>query len=584
MKYRLALLVMVGCHSSSHQAADAPPAMIDASADAAPDGWSSGYTPHESRPLGLNDVSMLFQLPEDWINGTTIARMTGVPGYVGELVPRDAFAHLVTTPGDVGYAYESFHLVALRFDLCDRTAPGACPYGADGQLRLVFQPVISGNVVPTQTADVALHAFYPIPAADLGPVVDELRALARLRNFQTASPLAVDDAVASTSPPTPYRTRLRALIAKYAVADHLQRLTLFAQDAHQPAGTWVFRGIALAGGTIQDLTIPTLAETQQHVTLVEWPAPVSYQTMPIADMPAGTQLLVDGPMYSGATYTQRIDALAMFGPMQNPTLQAFGTQQCINCHVSTFLTRERCNLENIDPSTVPYTYTSSHDLSIGFGVSASTDSSLRAFGWFNYQPAISQRVANESAVVVDEIEQRYPPAQTTTFLDAGVPDAAPAFKRVFVASGQHDGNLGGLAGADAMCTAAATNAHLGGGPWVAWLSTATVDAIDRITGDGPWFLVDGTPVFQNKAAIANGPTTGIDLDEHGAQPAGAENVWTGTLHDGTAATGFTCADWTSNASNAAGLEGLRVMTDATWTEQYNVGCNVNQARLYCFEQ
>ncbi|MBV8762123.1 MAG: DUF1554 domain-containing protein [Deltaproteobacteria bacterium] len=586
MRFGVVVVAVAACHSSAHHAADAPPISGDvAVSDGAVDAWTSGYVPHESRALGLNDIAMLFQLPEDFITGTTIARMTGVPGFTGELVPRDAFAHLVTTPGDIGFAYESFHLVALRVDLCDRTSPGACPYGADGQLRLVFQPIISGTVTPSQAADVALHAFYPIPAADLGPLVDELRALARLRNFETASPLAVDDAVASTSPPTPYRTRLRALIARYAVAGNLQRLTLFGQDANQPADTWVFRGVNIVSGVAQDLTIPTLSVTQQRVKLVESPAPPSYQTTPIADVPAGIQLLVDGPMYSASVTSKRIDALAVLGPMQNPTLQAFGSQQCINCHVSTFLTQERCHLENIDPSTLPYRYTSSRDLAINFGVSATSEGSLRAFGWLNWFPAISQRVANEAAQTLDEIEARYPPAQTTTYLDAGVPDAAPTYKRVFVAAAQHDGNFGGLAGADAICTAAANAAHLGGGPWVAWLSTSTTNAIARLTSDGPWNLVDGTPVFATKAAIPMHPANAIDLDAHGGQPSGAENIWTGTLEDGTVSA-YTCNDWTSNSSNATGSTGMRVAVDATWTaaSNYNVTCNDALLRLYCFEQ
>jgi hypothetical protein len=573
-----AFWVVAACHSSSHHASDAAGGgAVDAASDATADVWTSGYMPHESHALGLNDVSMLFELPEDWIAGTTVARMTGVPGYTGELVPRDAFAHLVTTPGDVGFAYERFHLVAMRFDVCDRTQPGPCPLGVDGQLRLVFQPMTDN---PTKAVDVALHAFYPVPAADIGPVVDELRALARLRGFQTASPLAVDDAVTSTSPPTSYRTRLRALIAKYAVADHLTRLTMFAQQQNQPAFTWVFRGIEISGGAITDLTIPTLSATHQDVAVAD-EQPPGYTVMPLSNTPSGFSLLVDGPMYSAATYAQRYTALATLGPAQNPTLASFVTQQCVDCHITSFLTQQRTHLENIDPSTLPYTYKSSHDLSIAFGDAASAQGSLRAFGWSYNRPEISQRVANESAQVLDEIDQRYPAAQTTTFLDAGVVDSAPTFKRVFVASTQHDANFGGLAGADAFCTTAA--AHLGGGPWLAWLSSSTVNAIDRLADVGPWYLVDGTLVFANKAAIAQGPAAAIDLDEHGAQPADSDNVWTGTMGGGSASV-YTCADWTSNSMNAAGDTGLRVNTDTGWTDYGNLLCSNALPRLYCFEQ
>ena len=119
---------------------------------------------------------------------------------------------------------------------------------------------------------------------------------------------------------------------------------------------------------------------------------------------------------------------------------------------------------------------------------------------------------------------------------------------------------------------------------MAWLSSSTVNAIDRITGTGPWYLVDGTLAFASKAALTSPPQVAIDLDEHGAQPPGPENVWTGTHADGTVSAGFTCSDWTSNAGNASALTGLRVATDTTWSEQYNLLCSNTLPRLYCFEQ
>src|SRR6478752_7442739 len=50
------------------------------------------------------------------------------------------------------------------------------------------------------------------------------------------------------------------------------------------------------------------------------------------------------------------------------------------------------------------------------------------------------------------------------------------------------GNLGGLAGADAICTRIAEAAMPGSGAkgWKAFLSTTTVNAIERI-GSGPWY-------------------------------------------------------------------------------------------------
>ena len=62
-----------------------------------------------------------------------------------------------------------------------------------------------------------------------------------------------------------------------------------------------------------------------------------------------------------------------------------------------------------DPPALPGRYTSQFDLSISSGQSAQTMSTLRAPGYLRTQPMISQRVVNETAQVLTEIEARYPP-------------------------------------------------------------------------------------------------------------------------------------------------------------------------------
>ena len=54
---------------------------------------------------------------------------------------------------------------------------------------------------------------------------------------------------------------------------------------------------------------------------------------------------------------------------------------------------------------------------------------------------------------------------------------------VFATSTLQDGNLGGLAGADAICNTRASAAGLPGA-YVAWLSSTTVDARDRLARPG----------------------------------------------------------------------------------------------------
>src|SRR5262245_46996381 len=91
-------------------------------------------------------------------------------------------------------------------------------------------------------------------------------------------------------------------------------------------------------------------------------------------------------------------------------------------------------------------------------------------------------VSSPDAQVVAEAPDAAPPPAPA--------DAAPTVrKRVFVSEASHHGDLGGPAGADRLCGEAASAAGLGG-EWTAWVSTAEVNAIQRVS-EGPWYLVDG---------------------------------------------------------------------------------------------
>ena len=361
--------------------------------DASPD----GTIPIGS--LGLDDVSILLPLPPSK-EAPTLVAMTGA-GAGTEMVPRDLFTRLVVVPGDVLDAYEDFHVVAIRFDLCDREAPGACPPGGDGRLRLVFQPMfVESSGVDTN--DVALHAFYSIPAADMPDVIAELRTLAGIGGTPATAPLGVTTAIDRPG----YRDRLRTLVTRYATAPRLSRLTLFAQNAMSAAFNWAFRGVELHDGSFQDIVIPGVAATQQRAILVG--SQTTYDTMPVADAPAGFALAIDGDRFAAATAPERAAALEAMTAILNPRMHSATTVQCIGCHVSTFLTARRAMVAGVDPTTLPGRFTSAYDLSTGEGISTQFDRSLRAFGYFFAEPAISQRVVNDTAQTLVEIEQQYP--------------------------------------------------------------------------------------------------------------------------------------------------------------------------------
>jgi hypothetical protein len=116
----------------------------------------------------------------------------------------------------------------------------------------------------------------------------------------------------------------------------------------------------------------------------------------------------------------------------------------------------------------------------------------------------------------------------------------------------------GLTGADDLCRtkAAAAVPAAATKTWRAYLSTATVNARDRI-GAGPWFNRNGAMVASSLAnlhdAAANMINKATALDENGATVPGAGD--TPNQHDiltGSTAAGMTaanhCNNWTSSAA------------------------------------
>src|SRR5215472_17919133 len=83
------------------------------------------------------------------------------------------------------------------------------------------------------------------------------------------------------------------------------------------------------------------------------------------------------------------------------------------------------------------------------------------------------------------------------------PAPAPNMSFFVTSSNTKCGNLGGLAGADAVCQSLARALGAGGKTWHAYLSTSTVDAKTRI-GDGPWYNFKRERITANVADLHSG--------------------------------------------------------------------------------
>ncbi len=201
---------------------------------------------------------------------------------------------------------------------------------------------------------------------------------------------------------------------------------------------------------------------------------------------------------------------------------------------------------------------------------------------------------------------------------ASTPSTGPmSFFISSTGSGQ-GANLGGLAGADALCQRLATAAGAGGKTWRAYLSVPGtfpsanapgvngVNARDRI-GKGPWYNAKGVLIARDLEHLHNGNHISKEtaLDERGNTIKGRgdtpneHDILTGSRADGTAfapQTDTTCKAWTSSTDGSA-IVGHHDRTGPlpdNWAKSWNfshqsAGCSQaalvqtgGSGRLYCF--
>lgn len=172
------------------------------------------------------------------------------------------------------------------------------------------------------------------------------------------------------------------------------------------------------------------------------------------------------------------------------------------------------------------------------------------------------------------------------------------------------GDLGGLAGADALCQSLAESAGRGDATWRAYLSQAAsgsmqaVNARDRI-GNGPWHNANGELIAANVADLhedRNNVRGYTALNENGEEVAGRgapvnrHDILTGSDSAGRVmgdAATTTCNNWTSSSDDHTARVGHHDRLggpNASWNSTHGSrGCSQEalvgtggDGLLYCF--
>lgn len=167
-------------------------------------------------------------------------------------------------------------------------------------------------------------------------------------------------------------------------------------------------------------------------------------------------------------------------------------------------------------------------------------------------------------------------------IDASVTNANLAF----VTSREYSvEEIGGLLGADALCTMHAGEAGLAG-EYRAWLSSSDEPAIDRFEGTAGWLRLDGRLFVRSMEGIASARIFyPVGLDETGQSissapsPTSGPYYWTGTRYNGSASSS-TCGSFLDPLEEGSTTIGLPTGGSLEFTEAARSSCDASR-RLLC---
>lgn len=370
-------------------------------------GWSAA-----AAPLNQNDVSILLPLPTLFTDDQYLK--PGTVGADGELLPPWLYSKMPTLAlEDPAVTYSKLRVIAIRLDPCFVPAPPRT--GCQAQIRMIWQPSQKNDETTFRMLDAAVHTFYDLSAAEFKALVADLEKLKDKYGLTDGDePLAVNPTLRKLGVGSDYSRDLFATLLARAGARRLSQATFM--QLHDEEDSWTFGGFMVAGTQASDLAIPRISGFRQTFTNKPLIFSATYYSQGKFDpQPEGKDtynLLVQDSREIGKEQEPAVIAgVKAIHRLEDPRVHNAQTADCASCHAAMPARRwayrqmpwlmlgmvtggnaykSRFNQENT--STYP-----------------DNTRMLRAFGWGNVEPAISQRVVNETAAVLETL---YPAGAT----------------------------------------------------------------------------------------------------------------------------------------------------------------------------
>jgi hypothetical protein len=361
------------------------------------------------RPWGLNDVSILYPIPE---SPSAANDLIGPQenGNGGAWLPYDLYLHLPAI--DHGEAaertYQALRVVAVRLDPCFQS-DGRCLT----QVRLVWQPVGPATYGSTarygelEARDAAIHILYTLPPEMFQLLLKDYAALVRETNTDLSNaPLQVHPVLLSQGLRGPFATRLRTLLSKYVGPLTLWRAT--AMQSLPGDDEWSFSGIYVRDGVVRDLPIARIGSRAQRLEVAQLnhASFANGRVLPLPQVDKDNYLPDILREHSMNRVPKSATELAIaIADIENPMKNTPDTVDCVSCHAAqpagTMLHRTLSGLHD-DAEVQAHVFQSRLPLRNSGPLLGDTHI-LRAFGYADREPVISRRAINESAHVVMQL-------------------------------------------------------------------------------------------------------------------------------------------------------------------------------------
>ena len=355
--------------------------------------------------VGVDDVSFLYPIPTEPKQRLSLLGANDSGGR-GDLLPMDVLRALppLDTIQPNSDSYYLLRVVSVRVDPCfpglDVKDEGDCK----NQVRLVMQPVVLKAKEPgLTTMDLAVHLFYELTREQIAGLLQELTELREGSKIERSDgPVGVHPALVREGIEGRFASAVRSLLLANVGRENLTRVTFMGVE--QVGQVWRFGGFDIEGGKLVPMRIPLVEVTEETFQNRDLRGATfdSSSTAPLSPAVDDIRLLFDPAALSAATNDQRRAAYQHALRIENPTIHSPVTMDCATCHITMAARRFAERAYGLSPDGFADVYSHPRNLPLE-GATVAMTNELRAFGYFNDRPSISQRAVNETAQVVEHV-------------------------------------------------------------------------------------------------------------------------------------------------------------------------------------